>query len=201
MAQDFLNLCNSMNVPLEDFKGQFCNRCLNTECVRSIVGKSGFDQRVATWQQRLFTEVPQLGPEDPRFVQISAKKFLGVEAGPIPEIGATPVKSAWIDPRNLDEASERVQKVEASPPVLETVQEPVVAEAPKAESVVSRPEPKTTTPLIPMNTPHRPKQMLANAPSSALKTPSPVDPWATPTNPETAGVKVIQPGARIRFGS
>jgi hypothetical protein len=186
--QDYLKLCNELGVPFEDFEGQFCSRCLQVECGRSQHGKSQFEQRVATWRERLFENPPRMDPHDERYRVLTAKKFLSIDAGPIPEVG----RSAWVDPRDLDEPAPQPQNTE------EPQEEPVQAVENTEEEVTEAAPQPTPEPLVspmPMNTPNRTNAMVGPA-----KLPVPVaDPWE-PKRPSVSEGQVVKPGAKIRMG-
>ena len=76
---DFFRECNNLNVPEEDFKLSWCNRCLQKDCVRSGEARSRFEARTATWEERLFLKVPRMPETDPRFPIIASKEFQSVE--------------------------------------------------------------------------------------------------------------------------
>jgi len=180
---DYLKECNSYGVALEDFLTQFCARCLQPECSRSQHGTSKFDQRVSTWESRLFQEVPRMAETDPRFETIRAQKFIQIDTGRVPEV------RSWVDPRDLAEP-----KVEPppSPEPEPTPQEPspqVQAEEPKA-------------PANPVkNTPNRRGQMIGGKKVDGGGPKPVLDPWEARKPPEKkAEGKVVQPGAKIRLG-
>jgi hypothetical protein len=83
---DFIHECNNLSVPLEDFTGVWCLRCKRTECIRSLAGKSRFDIRASTWEQRLFTEVPRLDAKDPKYQEIVGTKTFVEVQGWQPEV-------------------------------------------------------------------------------------------------------------------
>lgn len=72
---DYLRDCNDQKIQEADFAAIWCSRCLREDCTRSIKGKSRFEARVSSWQERLFTKVPALPETDPRFALIQAKHF------------------------------------------------------------------------------------------------------------------------------
>jgi hypothetical protein len=207
---DFLKECNTHGVPLEDFKQQFCDRCFQPECTRSQHGGSKFERRVTTWEDRLFKNPPKMDRGDPRYQQISAKKFLTIQT-PIQVRGQ---KAAWMDPRELVEKlpiPEVRIKTPVIPPILkpEPIPEPV-AQKEIAQVVQKPPEPKTEPKQAPgvagslMNTPSVGAQMLQG--HKKEEPPAKKDPWIV--NPGVTGSgqsgdvgKVVQPGAKIRFGS
>jgi hypothetical protein len=186
--QDYMGECNVHNVPLEDFTGQFCSRCLQPECGRSQHGQSRFEKRIATWETRLFTGVPKMNPSDPRYSSISAKKFLSIDPGPAPEIG----RSAWVDPRDLDEPPPKPQNVEAPPPPVQ-VTETAKEKTPEPPPAPPTPPAKLGAPA-PMNTPARSNVMIGPAKPPAPKS----DPWE-PKRSAGEGV-IVKPGAKIRMG-
>jgi len=94
--RDLLRECNDKGAPLDEFQTGFCSRCVNPECSRSLYGQTRFDLRVNTWEDRLFSKVPQMDPSDPRFRTISGQKFLTLDTGRVPEI-----RGSWDDPRDL----------------------------------------------------------------------------------------------------
>lgn len=179
--RDWLHLCNEFGVSTEDFRMQHCSRCLQQECTRSLHGKARFDERVATWEQRLFDEVPRMDEADPRFKILRSKKFVEIDPGPAPEIG----RGAWLDPRDLTDSVALVDAPE-TPKVLEP--EPPEPEAPKITPVRASP----------INTPNQPGQMIGgkNRPVLAPK----ADPWAPKKEAPPSKDPVVKPGARIRFG-
>jgi hypothetical protein len=181
--QDYIKDCNDQGVSLEDFRLQFCTRCLQPECTRSQHGKSRFDQRVHSWESRLFLDIPRMDGEDPRFVDIRAQKFM--------DMGRTPEVQAWVDPQDLVE------------PEPEPEPEPNTYEIPKttqiaAETITDLDEqgPKPA-PAAPANTSNRRGQMLGGK-KVDVKAPQPVsDPWVPKKAPKG---EVVQPGAKIRLG-
>jgi len=201
---DQLGECNNQQVPYEDFKLQFCDRCVQPECTRSQHGTSKFDQRVMTWEKRLFSEVPRMDPSDPRFSQIQGKQFKMFDPGPLPTVRG---QSAWMDPRDLVEPAVSVPipimslPVEEAPPPIEMVPESPPKPQPQAHVSTEDPqkkEPVRLTPqLLALNTPSQSGRML----SGSSPTP-PKDPWAGPKGAEAPeeGVVVVKRGATVRFG-
>jgi len=167
---DYIRECNDQGVPPEDFVGAFCIRCFQSECGRSQFGKSKFDQRVSTWADRLFLNVPKLAPEDPRFAPIASQKFITIDTGRTPEI-----HSAWVDP-NEPQAPE--------PSVF------VPADIPAPSPEVAR----GTIPrhMILANAPSQAGKVLGSGGKSARR-----DLWATP---EAPAEPVVAPGSRIKLG-
>lgn len=189
---DHLGLCNVYNVPTNDFTAQHCNRCFQSECVRSQYGKSNFDSRVTNWEDRLFTNVLRLDPSDPRYQTVTAPKFLEIP------IGHAHVQSAWLDPREIETPVLVTVPQQIVLPVQEPVKEPeVLVEAPKEPE--KRPDPVQSKPSEvgrPLNTPNVPRQMLGGG---AVQSAAPVlDPWQ-PKQGLRPGEVAVQPGAKIRF--
>jgi hypothetical protein len=189
---DYLKECNTLGTSLEDFSMAFCNRCHQKECLRSQAGKSRFEQRVSTWEDRFFKNPPRMDPSDPRFEEFQARRFLEFNPdnfGPIPEIGH---RSAWVDPKDV-------------------VQEPVVTEPePKAVDQAPPPLPAPTVEPAPpapapaqaalVNTPFKQGTMLGGR-QAPKTTPAPVyDPWAGPAPSQSSGDKIVKPGAKVRLG-
>jgi len=184
---DFLSVCNDHGVPVRDFEAQFCFRCLQPECTRSLSGKSRFERRVDTWEDQFFNHVPRMSEADPRFVQLRAKKFIEIERGPVPEIGRA--VRAWIDPRDLDAAPESPHSTEDSPPVP-----PAEVAEEESSTLTETPLSQSPPPPVLMNTPFRQGQMLRGSKPAA----PPRDPWAAkPKEPE---IPKVRPGAKIKLG-
>jgi hypothetical protein len=172
---DYLHECNEHRIPQEDFESVFCIRCFQTECARSQAGKSKFDQRVSTWAERLFTNVPRLDTSDPRYETVSGQRFINIDTSRTPEI-----RGDWIDPLTVKD----------DPSPAEAVVSAVIAEKSPA------PQPPATGRL--------PKRMiLANAPDQSGKmlsgSPQPAqpDPWKVPE--AKPAETVIRPGATVKL--
>lgn len=195
---DYLRECNTFQIALEDFQRQFCDRCRQKECSRSQFGKSRFDQRVQTWEERLFKNPPKMDMSDPRFQEIAAKRFMEISPdrfGPVPEIGS---RSAWVDPQ----AVEPCASVSAPPPPSDPTPPPPEPEP----AVQAQPEASTrTASSVPpalglVNTPFKQGVMLGGRPVPE-RSPAPVyDPWAAPQPSQTAGVQIVKPGAKVKLG-
>lgn len=200
---DYLGECNDQGVPLEDFRLAFCVRCFQKNCTRSQFGTSKFEARVNTWEERLFSP-PQLPKSDPRYLAITAKRFLTLPAGPTPSV------REWIDPQTLDTGPSTNQASPApTPQVVRTVETPVpmpasvpmpapaVAEVPAPEEVKKIQESPRPRQNLFVNTPYTGPRMLANQPTPSSEKPR--DAWSTP-EPLKPGEKVIKPGARVKIG-
>jgi hypothetical protein len=183
---DHLRLCNEHGIPFQDFEAQFCQRCLQPECTRSQHGKSRFEERVASWQDRLFLNVPRMPTTDERFRGITAQKFLTVDPG-------TPrTQAVWADPKDLEPP--RTISIPTPPP--EPVPEPA-PEPPPPSPPPPAPQPSPEVPQQILNTPVRSRQMIGGVESKP--TVPVLDPWQ-PKQPLKPGEHLVEPGARIRFG-
>jgi len=209
---DLLSECNDQGVPLEDFRLQFCDHCLNRDCARSQAGKSKFEQRTVAWEDRLFNEVPQLDPEDPRVEAIQAKRFL--EASPK---GPHEAQSSWDDPRDLTESSEPSEPPEVTEPpevaafsqiaashIRQNLEDEQLARLTDPVEQAPLPEPVETTPEVPAqvlgNTPKQPGQMIGGKKIDKRATSPVLDPWEPKKTSTDDDAEVIQPGARVRMG-
>jgi hypothetical protein len=183
--RDFLGECNAQGMPLVDFQANWCAFCIQPKCSRSMAGKSLFDKRVATWEQRLFTNVPRMDPSDERYNQISAQHFMavpGIEER-TPEVGA-----GWIDPMHEGE--------ETGP---ETDRDPIPEMSLETDPTEPAPPP------VPSSIPVGPSQfqpsmnqgrMLVGAPAK----PAQSDPWEPKKPVAPTNDVVIPTGARVRLG-
>jgi hypothetical protein len=177
---DHMKECNEFKVPVEEFETQFCSRCLQSECGRSQHGKSQFDSRVQDWERRLFLEVPRMSPDDTRFHSFQAKKFLDIH-----DLGPVEVRG-WVDPNNLSEPEPEEDEgppTDPSPPPSNMQEEPAQAFSDGR-----------------MNTPAQPKMMVGGQKAPTKPTKPVLDQWE-PKKTETSGIKMVQPGAKIKLGS
>jgi hypothetical protein len=78
--RDFLAECNNLGVTEDEFRGIWCIRCVRKDCVRSHQGKSKFEARVSTWEERLFTNVPRMPESDPRYPKLADQDFVEGES-------------------------------------------------------------------------------------------------------------------------
>jgi len=200
MRRDYLKECHAQvvkqvkeNLPLEDFGSAYCVRCLQPECSRSTHGMTKFDQRVATWEERLFLKVPRMDQSDPRFGEIASKEFHPVQEALIVH--------GWGAP------DEPVPKREILP---EPPQEVTVTELPDSEPVVHAPyfQPANAPSSISretllLNTSVEREQYLPGAriPTTQSDTPKKrIDSWGAPEQ-STPSEVVVTAGATVRFGS
>lgn len=185
--RDYLSVCNDQGVPLADFQATFCVRCVQSECSRSRAGGL-FETRVTTWQERLFKSPPVMAKDDPLYGVLSAKRFVEVHSGRVPEIRGP---SEWMDPRSLsDELGEPSAPRRAAKPPR------AVEDAPSDES--PRPRQAPARPVL--NTQFVQGAMLDG---SAARPPK-ADRWesAAPTvvaAPESPNAPVVKAGAKIKF--
>ena len=194
---DLLSECNGNAAPIDVFTTECCARCINPECTRSQFGTSKFDQRVSTWFQRLFEEVPRMDPRDPRFTVIAGQKFQIIDVSRVPEVNTT---SAWLDPRDLDKP--QAQPLAPSVPSPPVVDQPAVVQVQVAAPVEAPPPAGGSKSLLRhmvlANTPAPPPQTLKPMTPSTAQT----DRWAGPL-PSPAPEKsapVVKPGATVKLG-
>jgi len=189
---DYLKECNEYAVPLDQFGEQFCSRCQQPECTRSQYGTAGFDQRVSTWLERLFTEVPRMEPSDPRFGKIQAQKFFMVE----PSLGSV-TTSGW-DMPDLGVSTEGAPasvKEEAAPIPAAALVVPDPTEAPSDEATEQVPSTTLHRNLLLMNTPAQPGRMLQGG--VPLTKPGGKVAWQAPA---PSDAPIVKPGGRVKLG-
>lgn len=198
MAQrrDFLKECHSQVVsqvkeplPLTEFGSAYCVRCLQPECSRSTHGVSKFDQRVATWKERLFLEVPRMDPNDPLYKSISSKDFQPVQE--------SLVVLGWGETDSIPEPRD----VTPEPP-QEVVISEVLEEKPPYFQPVSNPASISRETLL-LNTNVESEQYLPGAPrpsGSSNRTKKMIDSWGAPEQ-STPSEVIVTAGAKIQFGS
>jgi hypothetical protein len=188
--KDWVGSCNNKGQPLADFSRAWCARCLNPDCTRSLHGKMQMDVRAATWEQRLFTEVPLLRPEDPRFGAVTRQSFAHIEVGRTPEI-----RTDWTDPHETPTVPERPPVMPADKePAEESPTSPEATPAPRPEGFQTE-SPALSPPLYGANAPNQGGRMLQGRPATPVS-----DPWAGPVIPRPAGGLVVTPGAKVRLG-
>lgn len=187
-TRDMLPECNDAGLDLVSFQSDWCSRCLNLECTRSLAGKTKFEARVSTWEERLFKNPPRMSPDDPRFEKIAAQKFITIDVGRTPS-----VSSAWVDPTDL------VEPPAAAPAPIATL--------PQVATSVEAPAPTVQKDTgSPASAPLPVRLALGNAPDQSGKTlPSPPstsiskrDPWAAPS-PSDTNETIVTPGASVKL--
>lgn len=198
--RDLLAECMQPGTPIDVMAREWCARCLNSECSRSVVGQSKFETRVQDWEEKLFKNPPKLAPDDPRFAQIIAHKFITIDVGRTPEI-----RSDWLDPRDLKEPE--------SPPVHSAMSQIIVPTPPvelepapptPAAPTLSPPSDKgssrsgATLALVGANAPDQGGRILRGSPTGPNNKVD-ADPWAPPQPPDPSD-QVVQPGATIKMG-
>ena len=162
---------------------------MNPECTRSKVGHTRFDARVASWYERLFSEVPRMSQEDERFSKIAGQRFVLIDPERL-SMGS----QGWVDPRDHKTTSRIVvpaslerHKPEVEAPAVAPPRnpEPMPAAA-QAHSSAERES------LLGLNTPVQQGRMLAGAPVRA-----PAERWAPVQGPPE---KIVKSGAKIKLG-
>jgi len=190
---DYLGECNDQGVPLEDFRLAFCVRCFQKDCTRSQFGTSKFEARVNSWEERLFSP-PQLPKNDPRYSTITAKRFLTLPAGPIPNV------REWIDPQTLDTSPSANQASPApTSQMAQSAETSAPDPAPISEEVEKTQEAPRSRQNLFVNTPYTGPRTLVNQPTRSADTEKSRDAWSVP-EPLKPGEKVIKPGARVKIG-
>lgn len=199
VRRDFLKECHSQlvtqakqHLPLEDFGAAYCDRCFQPECSRSTHGKTRFDQRVSTWEERLFLRVPRMDQSDPRFEEIASKEFHPVQE--------SLVVHGWGDQEEMAPKRD----------ILPEPPQEVTVEVPDVEPVVQAPyfQPTSTPSSISretllLNTNVDSEQYLPGAPRPATQSDTPkkrIDSWGAPEQGTPSEV-VVTAGATVRFGS
>jgi hypothetical protein len=197
--RDFLKECHSQVVgqvkePLtfDMFSGAYCTRCLQPECTRSTHGSTKFDQRVASWEDRLFLKVPRMDPNDPRFESISRKEFSPVQD--------TLIVHGWGTESEPDPPRAFVPE-----PAQEVAIEEILTtkEPPPVYSKTDDSSPSISRDTLLMNTPVTAEQYLPGAPKQPVPVISPkknVDSWGA-AEQSTPSEVVVNAGATVRFGS
>ncbi len=186
--RDLLAECAQPGTPVDVLQNLWCVRCGNPECARSRFGKSKFEARIQDWDRKLFLDPPKMAPDDPRYAQIVAQKFITVD-GRTPEI-----RSDWVDPRDLKEPEPAPAIILPTPPAIVVPQAP--APTPPKPTVSPRSTPGQVPAIVGANAQDQSGKILRGAPSGPT---TKDDPWAGPQPPDPADV-VVQPGAKIRMG-
>jgi len=106
---DFISECNNHGLTESDFVAVWCVRCLREDCSRAIKGKSRFEARTSTWEERLFTQVRALPETDPRYEGITAKHFQETP-------GRTLEVKGWDEPPVPQPMPEVMEKAKEPPP-------------------------------------------------------------------------------------
>jgi hypothetical protein len=192
--RDLLSECAQPGTPIDVLKNEWCARCGNPECVRSMVGTKKFDRRVLNWEEKLFLHPPLLSQDDPRFAQIVAQKFITIDPGRTPEI-----RSDWVDPRELKEPSSPIIQVPTAPSTPDPAPAPPTVQAPAPNPPKPSVSPRSASAaqaLAVTNAPDQTGKILRGAPEASTTRP---DPWAVPDPPHPDD-EVVQPGAKIKMG-
>lgn len=195
--RDYLKECHSQvsnqvkePLPMTEFGAAYCVRCLQPECSRSTHGVTKFDQRVATWKERLFSEVPRMDQGDPRFESISSKDFQPVQE--------SLVVMGWGESDPEPESRKDL--------IPETPQEVLVSEVPEVMTSYFQPD-RTPSSIsrdtLLLNTSVESEQYLPGAPrpsGPSDSTKKRIDSWGAPEQ-STPSEVVVTAGAKIQFGS
>lgn len=191
--RDLLPSCASQGLPLEDLQRDWCSKCLNPNCTRSLSGKIGFDIRTQTWYERLFANPERLPQEDPRYGSIVAKNFIEVPTG-----GPVELRS-WVDPLEFEA---KVAEVSEGPRPASRKQPQAPVEVADPPEAMPEPPPPVVRPpgvvSVEQNTPFQQGRMLGGAPLP--QAPKTQDTWSAPVPAPPAQGKVVKPGTKIRFG-
>lgn len=199
--RDCLAECNDQGVALEDFKNTFCVRCYQPECTRSLFGQMKFEQRVLSWEERLFKAPPKMDKKDPRYLPLAQADFRTISVDKPTQVSVP----QWLDPNDIP-ATPVEEPIEEAPAT-----EPTPLVIPEDNGKVEEVEVQNTTPpvapvepsgvkvvpkhLLLMNTPPQP-QML---PGASVQKPA-VDPWAGPAPQTDEKASVVKRGAKIKMG-
>lgn len=177
--------CNDQpDVPVEDFRLQFCSRCVRPDCTRSQHGKSKFDQRVTTWESRLFIDVPRMSSEDPRFGTFQAKRFREIDTTAIPNIQGG--VQDWVDPRDLDEP--KTYEVPEATRIRANATQDLDEQGPVFEQKAA-----------PVHSDRRGQMLGGKKVDEKLVRPV-LDPWEPKKQSPSSDEKIVKLGAKIRLG-
>lgn len=196
---DLIDQCAvESNTPPTQMQERFCSNCYQIECSRSLFGTTKFDQRVSTWEERLFNGVPRMPKEDPRYLELAKAGFQTIEV-PSKVTVALTGGPQWHDPRDLPTVNEAPALPEKKAPALFS---------PREDKIDNKSDPTPAVPVTPgvKNLPRH--LLLMNAPEQPLMLPGspepkpPADPWAGPVQKEDPlpPAPVVKRGARIKFG-
>lgn len=190
--RDYLSVCNDQGIPLPDFQATFCVRCVQPECSRSRAGGL-FETRVTTWEERLFKNPPRMPKDDPLYAMITAKRFIEIDTGRIPEVNG---RLEWVDPRGLEEPKEPSAKPRP-------VRKPKPPDStPRVEESTPRVGPPEAR-RAPLNSDFEQGALLIDPRVTAPVSRKPVDPWGGVATAPAASVKpdvpVVKAGAVIKF--
>jgi len=186
-----------------NFKEAYCDRCLQPECVRANSQEmSSFELKAKTWQNRLFNPVVLKDKSNEAVAKAMLQKFISVDVPKVTSVhlGGSSVQSGWIDPLNpTPETPEVVEKPKPKPAQRKKTSK-------KKEEVVSAEatEPKAQPPQTPAQGFNTPRQTGILLPGATAQEGSPqrqmADSWSV-NNPQPveSGVRVVKPGAKLRF--
>jgi hypothetical protein len=133
-------------VPIDEFQKQYCIRCIQQECTRSIASKSSFNRRVENWEKDLFQSPPRASETDPSFETIRNKVFAQSGSSPSPKVqvfvsGFEPVKNLHVDEpvKPTLETNEEPKETAVVQVPLPPAQSSVVCQAPVTGIMIQRP--------------------------------------------------------------
>ena len=74
---DYLKDCMTDigTIPIDQFNLIYCRKCGNSDCARSVLSTSAFENRVANWKDVLFDKVPRVNDNDERYDNVRIKWF------------------------------------------------------------------------------------------------------------------------------
>ena len=202
MRDDFLRECMTDvgNVPLDEFNRVFCRLCARRECARSGLNNSVFDRRVEGWQDKLFTNPPRADPDDPKYANIRAKKFLPI-ASPSVEVKSftnVPVITPEHE-RPPPEVPPEPARVE--PPEPARVEPAPVPSVPDLEPEAPEPVPEAPEPVPEAPELEIPAPVPVRAPQRHVAQPAENTPFAQGTVlPGGESENVVEPGSTFVFG-
>jgi hypothetical protein len=208
MKTDLYGECNLDSIPVDVFTAECCMRCANPDCTRSTAGQSKFDLRVNTWYERLFSNVPKMSPDNPKFESFSSQKFFPIN----PSLS---INSKWIDPNVLEkEILANKNSIELESKTLQSdlpigPEQNTLTVAPMVDTKIQKDSsqeeisnipsrPHLTKDLVGANTPVQQGQMIG------LEQATPVNKTSWEVNPpteDTKNIRVIKPGEKVRLGS
>jgi hypothetical protein len=216
MKRDLFDGCNDQKIPPAEFKGIFCQRCRNQECVNAGWASATFDERVRTQVDRLLINPRLARPEDTRFDPIRAMNFVEVAAALSLARRADPwagpgVHLAEPDPETakaqvVEEAVSRLAEARGRKPPVPTsvsveVEEPVVkqelptVEAPPPPVAPKAPVKAPVMPAVNTDFPEEGVMLGGGTVPSPGASRAPEDPWAPKPK-----VNVVARGAKIKMG-
>jgi hypothetical protein len=162
-------------------------------------GKSKFDQRTLTWEDRLFLKVPRMEKDDPRYLPIVGQDFKTVDVSRT-TVHFPNAAPRWNDPRELPKESEVPEALEEPKPSISSPDPLPPFE--KVETSLAPPSPagvkNLPRHLLLMNAPSQPTMLPGALPAQQQAF---ADPWLVPASKEDPSAPIVKKGARIKFGA